>query len=65
MEHKHDYEAYYHPSVTPELGELGIKAGELRKCRTCEKVMPFVETKDGWFPLFTEKALDEQDILLA
>jgi len=65
MDHKHDYETVNRPSVTPEVGSLGIRSAELRKCRICEHEMPFVETKNGWFPLYEEKEAEEQDILLA
>jgi hypothetical protein len=63
--HKHKYETINRPSVTPEIGSLGIKAAEIRKCDACQKEMPFVFTKDGWFPLFEEMEVEEKDILLA
>ena len=65
MGHKHEYESYYHPTVTPGARELGIKAVELRRCKTCEAEMTFVLTDDEWFPLFEYTAPDEQDILMA
>lgn len=65
MEHEHEYETISHPDVTPALRQMGITAAELRRCTVCQKVMPFVQTKDGLVPLFDEKHLDEQDILLA
>jgi hypothetical protein len=64
-EHHHDYEAYYHPNVTPKARELGIKAVELRKCKLCDKELTFILTDTDWFPLFEYKEADEQDILLA
>jgi hypothetical protein len=65
MKHKHDYEPVYHPSLTPEARELGIRAAEIRKCKTCQKETPFVLTKADWFPLFEDREYDERDILLA
>jgi hypothetical protein len=65
MEHKHEYEAYYHPYVSKQAKELGIKAVELRKCTKCEREMTFVLTNDEWIPLFEYKEGDEQDILMA
>ncbi len=65
MGHKHEYESYYHPTVTPEARELGIKAVELRRCKGCEAEMTFVLTDGEWFPLFEYTEPDEQDILMA
>jgi hypothetical protein len=65
MKHKHDYEPVYHPSLAPGARELGIKAAEIRKCKTCQKEMPFVLVKDDWFPLFEDREYDERDILMA
>lgn len=65
MKHRHKYETVTHHGITSELMELGIQAAEVRKCVKCEKEMPFVLTKKGWFPLFTEREADEKDILLA
>lgn len=44
---------------------LGIKAAEIRKCKTCQVEMTFVLTKDGWVQLFEDKEPDERDVLLA
>ncbi len=65
MKHRHDYETVYHPSPAAEVMVLGVKATEIRRCKTCRKEMPFVLTKDGWFQLFEDKETDEKDILLA
>jgi len=65
MEHKHEYEAYYHPVVSEEAKELGIKAVELRKCTKCDKEMTFIRADDDWVPLFEYKEGDKQDILMA
>jgi hypothetical protein len=65
MKHKHDYETVYHPSPTAEVKVIGVKATEIRRCKACQKEMPFVLTKDGWFQLFEDKEADEKDILLA
>jgi hypothetical protein len=63
--HTHKYETINRPNVTPEIAVLGIKAAEIRKCDSCQKEMPFVFTKEGWFPLFEDLEVDEKDILLA
>jgi hypothetical protein len=65
MKHRHEYETVYRPGVSSEVGALGIKAAELRKCKTCDKEMTFVRIGDEWVPLFEEKEAGEQDILLA
>lgn len=65
MKHRHDFEIIYHPSLTPEAAALGIKGAEVRKCITCQKELTFIQTKDGWFPLFQDTESDKQDILLA
>lgn len=66
MKHTHRYETISHHGITSELMDLGIKAAEIRKCKTCHKEMPFVLIhKDEWFPLFDDRESDEQDILLA
>ena len=65
MDHKHKYEAISHPNLSPEVSGLGLRAGEMRKCQKCEKVMPFVQTAGGWVPLFEERDADGRDILLA
>jgi hypothetical protein len=64
-EHNHNYEAYYHPNLSPKARELGIKAVELRKCTLCDKELTFILTDSEWFPLFEYKEANEQDILLA
>ncbi len=63
--HNHNYEAYYHPSLTVKARKLGIKAVELRKCTLCEREFTFILTGSEWFPLFEYKEANEQDILLA
>lgn len=66
MKHVHRYEPIAHPGVTSEVRDLGIQGAELRKCKTCQKEMPFVLIKKGtWVPLFDEREGSEQDILLA
>lgn len=65
MKHRHEYESVYHPIPTPEAKALGIKAAEIRKCKTCQKEMTVVLTKDEWFPLFEDQESGERDILLA
>jgi len=66
MKHVHTYEPVSHHGVTAELMDLGIRAAEIRKCGTCQKMMPFVQTKKGeWFPLFDDIETDEKDILMA
>lgn len=63
--HRHDYEPVFHPTLTPRARELGIKAAEVRKCKSCQREMPFVSTDGEWFPLFEDREYDERDILLA
>jgi hypothetical protein len=65
VEHEHEYETISHPSISSEAGTLGITAAELRKCRTCQKIIIFIMTSNRWIPLFDERELGEQDILLA
>jgi hypothetical protein len=66
MKHIHKYETISHHGITEELMDLGIKAAEIRKCRKCEKEMPFVLTQKGkWFPLFDDSQSEDKDILLA
>ncbi len=66
MKHKHKYEPFYHPSVSPEAKNLGIKALEIRKCSLCNKEMIYLLIKgDKWIPLFADDELDKKDILLA
>ena len=65
MKHKHEYESVYHPSPTAEVKALGIKEGEIRKCKTCNKETILVLLKDGWVPLFDDPKSDVHDILLA
>jgi len=65
MGHRHEYETVYRPVVTDEASNLGIRAAELRKCTTCGKVMAFIETREGWFPLYKESEREEQGILMA
>jgi hypothetical protein len=63
--HEHEYEPVFHPTPTPEMKALGIKAIELRQCRTCKAEMTYVLTKDGLFKLFEEMETSEKDVLLA
>jgi len=65
MKHRHEYEPIFHPNPAAEMKALGIKAAEIRKCRTCQVEMTFVLTKDGWFQFFEDKEADERDVLLA
>lgn len=65
MTHRHEYEPSYHPALTPEAKALGIKAAEIRKCKSCGHEMTFIFIKSDWVPLFEEKEADERDILLA
>lgn len=66
MKHAHKYEPIYHPGLTSEAKELGMKAAEIKKCTVCQKEMTFVLTKnEKWIPLFEDKEPDTQDILLA
>jgi hypothetical protein len=66
MKHVHKYETISHHGITSELMDLGIKAAEIRKCKKCQKEMPFVLTHKGeWVPLFDDMESDDQDILLA
>ncbi len=65
MKHKHEFEIVSHPGLTPQARVLGIRNAEIRKCTTCKKELTFIETKEGWFPLFEDRESGEQDILLA
>jgi hypothetical protein len=66
MDHKHTYETQSHHGVSPELMEIGVHAAEIRKCTVCGQEMPFLQIrKNQWVPLFFERQLDSQDILLA
>jgi hypothetical protein len=65
MKHRHEYEAVFHPNLAAEMKLLGIKAAEIRKCKTCQREMTFVLTRDGWVQLFEEKESDVRDVLLA
>jgi hypothetical protein len=65
MEHRHNYETVSRPAVSPEARELGVRGTELRKCKDCEKVMPFVLIHEKWIPLFEDSETGEKDILLA
>jgi hypothetical protein len=65
MKHRHDYEALYHPAPSAEAKTIGIKAAEMRKCKTCQKEMPFVMIKKDWVPLFEDPDSGDQGILLA
>jgi hypothetical protein len=66
MKHVHKYEAIYHPGLSGEAMDLGIKAAEIRRCETCKKEMTFIFTKkDKWIPLFKDEEVSQQDILLA
>ncbi|MBI4684586.1 MAG: hypothetical protein HY755_05260 [Nitrospirae bacterium] len=66
MKHVHKYESISHHSITSELMELGIEAAEIRRCKTCQKEIPFLLTRKGkWHPLFQDAESNEQDILLA
>jgi hypothetical protein len=65
QQHKHEYEAVFHPALSAEARELGITGAEIRRCKACPKEMTFVLVRERWFPLFEEKEADEKDILLA
>ncbi len=65
MKHRHEYEAVNHPNPSSEAKTLGIKATEMRKCKTCQKVMPFVMIKKEWVPLFDDPESHDEGILLA
>ncbi len=65
MEHRHEYEAIYHPNPSVPAKAIGIKAAEMRRCKTCLKEMPFVRIKNGWEPLFEDAESGDQGILLA
>jgi hypothetical protein len=65
MEHRHEYEAVYHPNPSAAAKTIGIKAAEMRKCKTCQKEMPFVMIRDHWVPLFEDTESGDQGILLA
>jgi hypothetical protein len=65
MNHVHEFESVYHPTPSAEVRSLGIKAAEIRKCKTCHKEVPFVLTQQGWIQLFEDKEPDERDILFA
>ncbi len=65
MKHRHEYEAVYHPSLSSEAKTIGIKAAEMRRCKTCQKEMPFVMIKKDWFPLFEDPESVDQGILMA
>jgi hypothetical protein len=43
----------------------GILAVEIRKCKGCQREIPFVLIKNKWLPLFEDLGSDDQDILLA
>lgn len=65
MEHRHEYEAVYHPNPSAPAKTIGIKAAEMRRCKTCLKEMPFVMIKNSWIPLFEDSESGDQGILLA
>jgi hypothetical protein len=65
MKHVHDFESVYHPTPAAEIRSLGILAAEIRKCKTCQREVPFVLTRQGWTQLFEDKEQDERDILFA
>lgn len=65
MEHRHVFDTVGHPLVSPRAAELGIKTVEMRKCSRCGELVPFIETKDGWFALVATDEQGEQDILMA
>jgi len=65
MKHKHDFESIYHPTPSSEVKDHGILAVEIRKCRGCQKEIPFVLINNKWLPLFEVLVSDDQDILLA
>jgi hypothetical protein len=65
MEHKHEYEAVYHPNPSGAAKSVGIKAIEMRRCKTCQKEMPFVMIGQNWVPLFEDTESGDQGILLA
>lgn len=63
--HVHEYETVSHPVPSPGARSLGITSAEIRKCRKCQKEMPFILTKDRWIALFEDPDVDEKEILLA
>ena len=66
MNHVHIYESVSHHGISTELMEFGIEAAEIRKCKKCEKEMPFLLTRKGsWIALFADSETNQQDILLA
>ncbi len=65
MKHTHEYEVINHPDPTADVKALGIKGIEIRRCKTCQKVMPFVLIKTGWIQLLEDRESDKEDILLA
>jgi|GEM_PF-820296 hypothetical protein len=64
-EHKHQYEPEYHPGVSSQARALGIRAIEVRRCKLCQKQMVFVQVDNEWLPLFEDRELSAEDILLA
>lgn len=65
MKHRHEYETIYHPGLSSAAKTLGIKAAEMRRCKTCQKEMPFVMIKKEWVPLFDDPESVDQGILMA
>jgi len=65
MKHRHEYEAVYHPNLSAEAKTVGLRAVEMRRCKTCLKEMPFIMIKKEWFPLFEDPESGDQGILLA
>lgn len=64
MDHTHEYETDHRLGLTPEAEALGLRAAEVRKCKTCGHENTFV-FKDKWFPLFDEAGREGKDILMA
>lgn len=65
MKHKHDFESVYHPNPSSEVKDHGILAVEIRRCKGCQRELPFVLIRNKWLPLFEDSGSDDQDILLA
>ena len=65
MKHRHEYESVSHPSPSTKAKTLGIKETEIRKCRVCQKEMPFVMIKKEWVPLFEDPDSSDEGILMA
>ncbi|MCI0468501.1 MAG: hypothetical protein L0Y62_00365 [Nitrospirae bacterium] len=65
MKHKHEYEPVFHPTPSLKAKEIGIKAIEIRRCKTCQRELIFISSKGENFPLYEDKDTSEQDILMA